>query len=156
MIYQLGSPSVSVRIVGGMVKSRAYGGFYGLGFSLSKFDIDTSATTKNQMQCRQSCSWQLLICFDQRQIFQVFWAVYFPWSEVVWFFSSLKASLRHWFGKKIRDLFISEKQLSPTLSLFSSSLPLLFDLLFPFLFILFLYTCPYCSPYYFHCYSACF
>lgn len=32
MIYQLGSPSVSVRIVGGMVKSRAYGGFYGLGF----------------------------------------------------------------------------------------------------------------------------
>lgn len=72
MIYQLGSPSVSVRIVGGMVKSRAYGGFYGLGFSLSNFDIDTSTTTKNQMQCRQSCSWQLLICFDQRQIFQVF------------------------------------------------------------------------------------
>lgn len=92
-----------------MVKSRAYGGFYALGFSLSKFDIDTSTTTKNQMQCRQSCSWQLLICFDQRQIFQVFWAVYFPWSEVVWFFSSLKASLRHWFGKKKLGIYLYQK-----------------------------------------------
>lgn len=52
---------------------------------MSKFDIGMATTTRYQMQCRQSCSWHLLICFEQRQIFQVFWLVYFPWVEVICF-----------------------------------------------------------------------
>lgn len=38
--------------------------------SCLNFDIGMATTTGNQMQCRQSCSWQLLICFEQ--IYQVF------------------------------------------------------------------------------------
>lgn len=64
---------VSLTAVVGIVKSRAYGGVLWFGvFLLSKFDIGMATTKRNQMQCRQSCSWQLLICFEQTQILQVF------------------------------------------------------------------------------------
>lgn len=36
--------------------------------SCLNFDIGMATTTGNQMQCRQSCSWQLLICFEQTNI----------------------------------------------------------------------------------------
>lgn len=51
----------------------------------------------------------LLICFDQREIFQLFRSVYFPWAEVIWFFSSPKASLHHWFGKKKLGIYLYQK-----------------------------------------------
>lgn len=41
-----------------------------------------STTRRNHIQCTHSCSWQMLICFEQRQIFQVTWLVYFPWSNL--------------------------------------------------------------------------
>lgn len=131
--------------------------FYGFVFYLSKFDTGMATTARNQMQCRQSCSWQLLICFEQRQIFQVFWLLYFFWVEVICFLLVEKPVCTVSLKKKKKGTYIYIRKTTVSNSCLFSSFLLLFDLLFLFfLFILFLCMCPDHSPYSFRCYSACF